>query len=191
MYNIQLCSSGVEAVPQRDSPGCQEQSSANPQTLCQWVLVRAQQNKPESSNDREHQRDMMAPTSEGLFRILPKIGCPPKLQSLIESFHSNVQFNGSSMEPFNMCSGVKQGCVLVQTQDLLYHASEACIWHIRRRNLSAYEIRWCTFESFPPQSQDQSTQSTYQRHAVCWQCGTSNPHPAGTSVTDGPLLPGL
>lgn len=56
---------------------------------------------------------------EGLFRILPKIGCPPKLQSLIESFHSNmegtVQFNGSTSVPFNICSGVKQGCVLAST----------------------------------------------------------------------------
>ena len=56
---------------------------------------------------------------EGLFKILPKIGCPPKLQSLLESFHSNmqgtVQFNGSTSEPFNICSGVKQGCVLAPT----------------------------------------------------------------------------
>ncbi|XP_063595337.1 uncharacterized protein LOC134772300 [Penaeus indicus] len=56
---------------------------------------------------------------EGLFKILPKIGCPPKLQSLIESFHSEmqgtVQFNGSTSEPFNINSGVKQGCVLAPT----------------------------------------------------------------------------
>jgi len=26
-----------------------------------------------------------------------------------------VQFNGSTSEPFNICSGVKQGCVLVPT----------------------------------------------------------------------------
>ena len=56
---------------------------------------------------------------DGLFKILPKIGCPPKLQSLIESFHINmkgtVQFNGSSSEPFDIRSGVKQGCVLAPT----------------------------------------------------------------------------
>ena len=28
---------------------------------------------------------------DGLFKILPKIGCPPKLQSLIESFRSNMK----------------------------------------------------------------------------------------------------
>ena len=52
---------------------------------------------------------------DGLFHILPKIGCPPKLQSMIKSFYTNmkgtVQFNGSSSMPFDIRSGVKQGCV--------------------------------------------------------------------------------
>ena len=56
---------------------------------------------------------------EGLFRILPKIGCPPKLRSMIESFHTDmkgtVQFNGSTFEPFSILSRVKQGCVLAPT----------------------------------------------------------------------------
>ena len=56
---------------------------------------------------------------DGLFKALQKIGCPPKLHSLIESFHSNmkgtVQFNGSISEPFDIRSGVKQGCVLAPT----------------------------------------------------------------------------
>ena len=56
---------------------------------------------------------------DGLFQILPKIGCPPKLQSMIESFHTSmkgtVQFNGSSSRPFDIRSGVKQGCVLAPT----------------------------------------------------------------------------
>ena len=79
---------------------------------------------------------------DGLFKILPKIGCPPKLQSLIESFHSNmkgtVQFNGSFSEPFDIRNGVKQGCVLAPTlfgiffAALLNHAfgtaQEGCIY---------------------------------------------------------------
>ena len=56
---------------------------------------------------------------DGLFKVLPKIGCPPKLQSMIESFHSDtkgtVQFNGSSSEPFEIRSGVKQGSSLAPT----------------------------------------------------------------------------
>ena len=53
---------------------------------------------------------------DGLFKVLPKIGCQPKLQSMIESFHADtkgtVQFNGSFSEPFEIRSGVQQGCVL-------------------------------------------------------------------------------
>lgn len=56
---------------------------------------------------------------DGLFKILPKIGCPSKLRSLVTSFHvdmkGTVQFNGSSSEPFSINSGVKQGCVLAPT----------------------------------------------------------------------------
>ena len=56
---------------------------------------------------------------DGLFKGLEKIGCPPKLHSLIESFHSNmkgtVQFNGNLSEAFDIRSGVKQGCVLAPT----------------------------------------------------------------------------
>ena len=47
------------------------------------------------------------------------IGCPSRLHSLIESFHCNmkgtVQFNGNLSEPFDIRSGVKQGCVLAPT----------------------------------------------------------------------------
>ena len=53
---------------------------------------------------------------DGLFQIFPKIGCPPKLQSMIESFHTNMKgtvlLNGSSSRPFDIRSSVKQGCVL-------------------------------------------------------------------------------
>ena len=53
---------------------------------------------------------------KGLFRLLEKIGCPPKLRSMVVSFHENtkgtVVYDGSTSEPFPVCSGVKQGCVL-------------------------------------------------------------------------------
>ena len=56
---------------------------------------------------------------DGLFQILPKIGCPSKLQSMIKSFHTNmkgtVQSYGGSSRPFDIRSGVKQGCVLAPT----------------------------------------------------------------------------
>ena len=56
---------------------------------------------------------------KGLFRLLEKIGCPPKLRSMVVSFHANMKgtvvYDGSTSEPFPLCSGVKQGCVLVPT----------------------------------------------------------------------------
>ena len=56
---------------------------------------------------------------DGLFKILPKTGCPPKLLSIIRSFHEYMKgivvFDGSPSAAFNIRSGVKQGCVLAPT----------------------------------------------------------------------------
>ena len=56
---------------------------------------------------------------DGLFALLQKIGCPPKLLSLIVSFREDmqgtVQFDGSNSDPFSIKNGVKQGCVLAPT----------------------------------------------------------------------------
>ena len=56
---------------------------------------------------------------DSLFTLLQRIGCPPKLLSMIVSFHQDmkgtVQFDGSCSEPFPIKNGVKQGCVLAPT----------------------------------------------------------------------------
>ena len=53
--------------------------------------------------------DMLSRT--GLFKLLEKIGCPPKLLSIIASFHVNmhgtVSSNGEISQPFKINSGVK------------------------------------------------------------------------------------
>ena len=55
----------------------------------------------------------------GLFNLLKKIGCPPKLLELVVHFHkdmhSTVCFNGGTSKAFPVSSGVKQGCVLAPT----------------------------------------------------------------------------
>ena len=56
---------------------------------------------------------------DGLFKILPKIGCPPKLLSIIRSFHEDMKgtvvFDGLTSAAFNIQNGVRQGCVLSPT----------------------------------------------------------------------------
>ena len=71
---------------------------------------------------------------DGLFKVLPKIGCPPKLQSTIESFHTDtkgtVQFNGSFSEPFEIRSSVHQGCLML-LKHVLNTATEGIYLRIR------------------------------------------------------------
>lgn len=72
----------------------------------------------------------------GLFALLQKIGCPPRLLSIVSSFHedmhSTVCFNGTISEAFPVSSGVKQGCVLAPTlfgiffSMLLHYAFRDC-----------------------------------------------------------------
>ena len=61
--------------------------------------------------------DMVSRT--GLFTLLERIGCPPKLLGMIRSFHDDmngtVQYDGSSSDPYPIKNGVKQGCVLAPT----------------------------------------------------------------------------
>lgn len=56
---------------------------------------------------------------KGLFELLKRIGCPPKLRSMLISFHTDMKgtvlFDGSSSDTFPISSGVKQGCVLAPT----------------------------------------------------------------------------
>ena len=109
---------------------------------------------------------------DGLFKVLPKIGCPHKLQSIIESFHTDtkgtMQFNGSSSDPFEIRSGVKQGCVLAQMLfGIIWPVAKTCIRHNNRRNLPSYPVRWQALQPRPSQSQYKGTRGSHQGHAVC------------------------
>ena len=58
-------------------------------------------------------------SKDGLFKILPKIGCPPRLLNIIRFFHEEMKgtgvFDGSTSDLFDIQSRVKQGCVLALT----------------------------------------------------------------------------
>ena len=51
-----------------------------------------------------------------LWKLLERYGCPPKLPTIIKSFHSGmlgtVSIGGDETEPSPVSHGVKQGCVL-------------------------------------------------------------------------------
>ena len=69
-----------------------------------------------------------------LIQLLKKIGCPPRLLAIVESFHTDMHctvcYNGTVSEPFLISSRVKQGCILASTlfgiffSMLLSHAFE-------------------------------------------------------------------
>ncbi|XP_063531447.1 uncharacterized protein LOC134742328 [Cydia strobilella] len=73
---------------------------------------------------------------DGLYEVLSGIGCPPKLLSIIKSFHdgmnASVIFDGEKSVPFRVNRGVRQGCVLGPTlfniffSALLLTAFEEC-----------------------------------------------------------------
>ncbi|KAI8517815.1 hypothetical protein Bbelb_038320 [Branchiostoma belcheri] len=71
---------------------------------------------------------------DGLFKILPKIGCPPKLQSLIESFHTNmkgtVQYNKAVFWPLRYLLFADDAGLAAHTeqglQSLMDRFSQAC-----------------------------------------------------------------
>ena len=64
---------------------------------------------------------------DGLFKILAKISCPPTLLSIIKSFHDDmmgtVLYDGATSDPFNILSGMKQGCVLAPTLFEIFFAT--------------------------------------------------------------------
>ena len=56
---------------------------------------------------------------DSLFKILVKVSRPPTLLSIVKSFHDNmtgtVLYDGATSDPFNILSGMKQGCILAPT----------------------------------------------------------------------------
>ncbi|XP_046962200.1 uncharacterized protein LOC124531734 [Vanessa cardui] len=56
---------------------------------------------------------------EGLYSVLVRIGCPPKLLRIVQSFHEGMEVtvlhNGNISTPFDVHCGVRQGCVLAPT----------------------------------------------------------------------------
>ena len=64
---------------------------------------------------------------DGLFKILAKIACPPTLLSIMKSFHDDMKgtvlYDGAPSDPFNILSGVKEGCVFATTLFAIFFAT--------------------------------------------------------------------
>ena len=88
-------------------------------SLCQLQEKCREQNQPLYLAFIDLTKAFDLVSRDGLFKMLPLIGCPPKHLSLVRSFHdgmmSTVQFNGDVSAEFGVKSGVKQGCVLTPT----------------------------------------------------------------------------
>ena len=85
-------------------------------SLCQLQEKCREQNQPLYLAFIDLTKVFNLVSRDGLFKMLPLIGCPSKLLSIVISFHngmmSTVQFDGDMSALFRVKSGVKQGCIL-------------------------------------------------------------------------------
>ena len=88
-------------------------------SLCQLQEKCREQNQPLYLAFIDLTKAFDLVSRDGLFKMLPLIGCPPKLLSIVRSFHdgmmSTVQFDGNVSAEFGVKRGVKQGCILAPT----------------------------------------------------------------------------
>ena len=58
-------------------------------------------------------------SSDGLWKIMAKFGCPPRFIAMVRQFHdgmqARVQNDCEFSEPFEVTNGVKQGCDMAPT----------------------------------------------------------------------------
>ena len=130
---------------------------------------------------------------DGLFKFLPKIGCPPKLQSMIESFHSDskgtVQFNVSPSEPLEIRIGVKQGCVLAATLFGIFFGMLLNMPSTQQQKGSTFVLAQMACSSTSPVSEPRQRYARFSSGTCCLLVACScDPHPGGTTVIDGLLL---
>ena len=64
---------------------------------------------------------------DGFFKILAKISCPSTLPNIVNSFQDDMKgtviYDGATSNPFDILSGVKQGCVLAPTLFRIFFAT--------------------------------------------------------------------
>ena len=116
-----------------------------------------------------------------LYTVLRNIGCPPKLLSLITSFHEEmtgcIQFDGNILEKFGIKNGVKQGCVLapilfsIYFATLLHHSLEGKHW----RHLHSDKNGWLSVQPSQTSSKDENSGSPPAWAPICRWCSYHRP----------------
>ena len=96
-------------------------------------------------------KDFDLVSTSRLFKILQKIGCPPKLLAIITSFHQDMQsmvcFDGATSNAFPVGSAVKQDCVFLQPcSGFSSHAAPVCLCRLYRSCLHPDELRRRTLQ---------------------------------------------
>ena len=133
----------------------------------------------------------------GLFKILQRIGCSPKLLAIITSFHQDKQsavcFYGATSNAFPVHSGVKQGCVLAPTMFgiLFLMLVQYAFSRLYRRCLRPDEVRQQTLRHLQTPCQNQSLRGAHTGNAVCRQRCFNIPQRGGPPTSRRQAVPRL
>ena len=129
-----------------------------------------------------------------LFNLLERIGCPPKLLSVISSFHSNmkgtVNYDGATSEPFEIRSGENRDAFW--HQHYLAYSSPWC-YHMplrHQRRVSTY-IQDPTVSCLTRLRAKKSETCRHPRNDFSGWCCTSNSYNGRPAATNGHTLPRL
>ena len=97
---------------------------------------------------------------KALWKILRRLGCPPKFLSLIVQLHEDqqgqVRHNNGLSQPFSIQNGVKQGCVLAPT--LFTIVFSMMLQQPRRQRWSIHKVSY-GWQSLQPEKAKSSYQN--------------------------------
>ena len=67
---------------------------------------------------------------DGLWKILARLGCPPKFLTILRQLHEGqqgqVKHNETLWDSFPITNGVKQGCILAPTLFSIFFSTMLC-----------------------------------------------------------------
>ena len=118
LHRLQILADRI--YPDSQCGFCSKRSTVDMLFSLHWLQEKCrEQNQPLYVTFIDLTKAFNLVSRDGLFKMLPLIGCPPKLLSIVRSFYisvmNTVQFDGDMSAKFKFKSGVKQGCILIPT----------------------------------------------------------------------------